>query len=105
MIEFTAEITDIREESRIADRQRWQMALDHTAFSPANSTGTLEAVAPSGARLYVPVLAVAVEGDEVWHIVEKPLASGTSVVGRVQETDSSSRLSATPSAATLKEFA
>jgi hypothetical protein len=84
--EFVAEVTDIREESRIGGRQRWQMMLDHTSFSAAASTGTLEAVARSGALLEVPVLGVIVEGDGVWHLVEKPLAAGTIVTGRVVET-------------------
>jgi hypothetical protein len=44
----------------------------------------LEAVARSGTRLVVPVLSVAVDdGGEVWHVVEKPLAAGTEVTGRV----------------------
>jgi alanyl-tRNA synthetase len=41
-------------------------------------------VARSGARLVVPVLGVVVDdGGEVWHVVEKPLAAGTAVTGRV----------------------
>jgi hypothetical protein len=83
--EFVAEVIDIREESRVGGRQRWQMMLDHTAFSATASTGTLEAVARSGVLLEVPVLGVVVEGDGVWHLVEKPLAAGTSVTGRVAE--------------------
>jgi alanyl-tRNA synthetase len=31
----------------------------------------------------VPVLAVIVDDGDVWHVVEKPLAAGTDVVGRV----------------------
>jgi hypothetical protein len=31
----------------------------------------------------VPVLAVLVDGGDVWHVVEKPLAAGTDVVGKV----------------------
>jgi hypothetical protein len=83
--EFTAEVVDIREESRTAACQRWQMMLDNTVFSAASSTGTLEAVARSGALLQIPVLGVLVEGDVVWHLVEKPLAAGTIVTGRVAE--------------------
>jgi alanyl-tRNA synthetase len=46
--------------------------------------GALEAVAPSGIRLTVPVLGVVVDAEgEVWHVVEKPLAAGTAVTGRV----------------------
>ncbi len=83
MREFAAVVTDIREESRVAGRQRWQMALDRTEFG-AGDIGALEAVARSGARLEVPVLATVVEASgEVWHLVEKPLAAGTAVTGRV----------------------
>ena len=82
MSEFSSVVTDIREESRVAGRQRWQMTLDRTEFL-AGDIGVLEAVARSGARLVVPVLAVIVDGGEVWHIVEKPLAAGTAVTGRV----------------------
>jgi alanyl-tRNA synthetase len=35
-------------------------------------------------KLVVPVLAVVVDAaGEVWHVVEKPLAAGTSVTARV----------------------
>jgi hypothetical protein len=80
--EFSGVVTDIREESRVAGRQRWQMALDRTEFV-AGDVGVLEAVARSGARLVVPVLGVVTEAGEVWHLVEKPLAAGTAVMGRV----------------------
>ncbi len=81
--EFSAVVTDIREESRANGRQRWQMLLDRTAFH-AEESGVLEAVARSGARLVVPVLGVVVdESGDVWHLVEKPLAAGTAVTGRV----------------------
>jgi len=80
---FTAVVTDIREESRVGGRQRWQMALDRTIFV-AGDVGVLEAVARSGARLVVPVLRTIVDAaGEVWHVVEKPLAAGTTVTGRV----------------------
>ena len=80
---FRAVVTDIREESRVDGRQRWQMALDRTVFV-AGDVGVLEAVARSGARLVVPVLGTVVDAaGEVWHVVEKPLAAGTDVVGRV----------------------
>jgi hypothetical protein len=79
---FVAEVIDIREESRVAGRQRWQMALDRTDFR-AGDVGVLEAVARSGAKLVVPVLGVVMEAGEVWHVVEKPLAAGTAVTGRV----------------------
>jgi hypothetical protein len=54
--EFSGVVTDIREELRVAGRQRWQMALDRTEFV-AGDVGMLEAVARSGAKLAVPVLA------------------------------------------------
>ena len=83
MNEFVAVVTDIREESRVAGRQRWQMALDRTEFARGD-TGVLEAVARSGARLEVSVLDVEIDGvGEVWHLVEKPLTAGTAVTGRV----------------------
>jgi hypothetical protein len=83
VIVFEAEVADIREESRSGSRQRWQMLLDRTSFSAAASTGALEAVAPSGARLQVPVLGVLVDGEDVWHLVDKPLAAGTPITGYV----------------------
>ena len=83
MNKFVAVVTDIREESRLAGRQRWQMALDRTEFA-VGDTGVIEAIARSGARLDVPVLAVEVDDSgEVWHVVEKPLTAGTTVTGRV----------------------
>jgi hypothetical protein len=83
--EFSGVVTDIREESRVAGRQRWQMTLDRTEFV-AGDVGVLEAVARSGAKLVVPVLAVVMDAaGEVWHVVEKPLAAGTRVKGRVSE--------------------
>jgi alanyl-tRNA synthetase len=81
--EFSSVVTDIREESRVAGKQRWQMALDRTAFV-VGDIGAFEAVSRSGARLVVPVLGVVVDlAGEVWHVVEKPLAAGTVVMGRV----------------------
>jgi hypothetical protein len=81
--EFSAVVIDIREESRIAGRQRWQMALDRTEFG-AGDVGTMEADARSGVRLVVPVLGVVVDAaGDVWHVVEKPLAAGTAVTARV----------------------
>jgi alanyl-tRNA synthetase len=90
MLGFEAEVTDIRLESRKDGVNRWQVALDRTAFYPESGgqpwdLGTLEAVARSGARLEVPVLAVVEDEGEVWHIVEKPLTAGTRVTGRVDE--------------------
>lgn len=85
MSEFRAVVTDIREESRTAGLQRWQMALDRTEFAAGNA-GELEAVARSGARLVVPVLEVVESAGEVWHVVEKPLAAGTEVTCRIATT-------------------
>ena len=83
MSEFAAVVTDIREESRLGRQQRWQMALDRTDFAPGD-TGVIEAIARSGTRLEVPVLAVEIDDSgEVWHLVEKPLTAGTAVTGRV----------------------
>jgi alanyl-tRNA synthetase len=80
--EFSAVVTDIRLESREGDTVRWRMTLDRTNFA-AGDTGVLEAVSRTGTRIEVPVLAVIIEDGDVWHVVEKPLAGGTDVVGRV----------------------
>jgi alanyl-tRNA synthetase len=80
--EFTAVVTDIRLESREGAAVRWRMTLDRTKFG-AGDVGVLEAVSRTGTRIEVPVLAVIVDGGDVWHVVEKPLAAGTDVVGRV----------------------
>jgi hypothetical protein len=80
--EFSAVVTDIRLESRDGGAVRWRMTLDKTGFA-AGDVGVLEAVSRTGARIEVPVLGVIVEDGDVWHIVEKPLAGGTDVVGRV----------------------
>jgi hypothetical protein len=83
VIEFTAVVTDIRLESRVAGVARWQISLDKTGFG-VGDVGMLEAVAPSGTRLVVAVLGVEIdEAGEVWHVVGKPLGAGTSVTGRV----------------------
>ncbi len=84
MLEFRATVTDIREERRVEGKVRWQLQLDRTEFL-AGDAGTMEAVARSGALLTVPVLSVSVDGaGEFWHVVEKPLATGTEVTGRVE---------------------
>lgn len=75
-------VTDIRLESREGGVVRWRMTLDHTDFA-AGDVGVLEAVSRTGTRIEVPVLSVIVEDVDVWHVVEKPLAGGTDVVGRV----------------------
>ena len=79
---FSAVVMDIREERRVEGRQRWQVLLDRTEFG-AGDEGSLEAVARSGSRLVVPVLGAVTEGEEIWLQVEKPLAAGTVVTGRV----------------------
>ena len=80
--EFSAVVTDIRLESREGTTVRWRMTLDRTAFT-AGSTGILIATSRSGTRIEVPVLAVIDDAGDIWHIVEKPLAAGTDVTGRV----------------------
>jgi alanyl-tRNA synthetase len=61
------------------------MSLDHTAFRPGD-TGVLEAETRSGTRLTLYVTSVVADDDgTLWHIVEKPLAAGTDVTGRVLE--------------------
>jgi hypothetical protein len=80
--EFPAAVTDIRLESREGSTVRWRMTLDRTEFT-AGDTGVLQAVSRTGTRIEVPVLAVLVEDGDTWHVVEKPLAAGTDVVGRL----------------------
>lgn len=83
MREFESVVTDIKLESRVGLAAVWEMSLDRTEFA-AGDTGVLEAVTRSGTRLEIAVSAVKVDGDGVlWHVVEKPLAAGTEVRGRV----------------------
>ena len=78
---------DIRLERRVEGRQQFQVLLDRTGFL-AGETGRMEAVAPSGVRLVVPVLRVVVDAaGDVWHGVEKPLAADTEVTGFVERPD------------------
>jgi hypothetical protein len=79
---FSATVTDIRLESHEGSVARWQMTLSRTNFA-AGDTGVLEAVSRSGTRIEIPVLAVLEEDGDVWLVVEKPLAGGTDVTGRV----------------------
>ena len=81
-IEFPAVVTDIRLESREGTAVRWRMPLDRTEFT-AGDVVVLQAVSRTGTRIEVPVLAVIVEDGDTWHVVEKPLAGGTDVIGRV----------------------
>lgn len=81
--EFSASITDIQLESREASGVRWRIALSQTAFRPGD-TGVLEATSRSGTRIELSVTQVLADASgDIWHIVEKPLAAGTDVVGRV----------------------
>ena len=81
--EFSAVVTDIRLESREGAAVRWRMTLSHSGFA-VGDVGVLRAVSRGGTRIEVPVLAVvADEAGDLWHVVEKPLAGGTDVVGQV----------------------
>jgi alanyl-tRNA synthetase len=92
LTQFTATVTDIREHSRSGGASLWQVALDRTAFYPTSGgqphdTGTLGAIAPSGARLEAPVVdAEEDEQGEVWHLTSKPLLAGTQIEGQVDWT-------------------
>jgi alanyl-tRNA synthetase len=80
---FAAAVTDIKLASRQGTEAVWWMSLDRTEFGVGDS-GILEAVTRSGTRLAIPVADVVVDEDGVvWHVVEKPLAAGTDVVGTV----------------------
>jgi alanyl-tRNA synthetase len=94
VLEFTAQITDIRLVSKEPNAapdsaQLWQVALDRTAFYPEGGgqpwdTGLLIATAPSGATLEIPVERVEEdEHGEVWHHVRKPLTTGTEITGAI----------------------
>jgi hypothetical protein len=82
-VSFSAVVVDIREESRASGRQLWQLLLNRTEFVPGD-TGTVEAVARSGAKLVVPVLGAVDDEGEIWLQVEKPLMAGTEVTGHVE---------------------
>jgi alanyl-tRNA synthetase len=89
LITFDAQVSDIREVSRINGQSLWQIALDRSAFYPTSGgqphdTGVLTATSLSGARLEVPILAVEEDAQgEVWHTTPKPLLAGTAVRGLV----------------------
>jgi hypothetical protein len=81
--EFSAAITDIQLQSREGVDVRWRIALSQTGFLPGD-TGVLQATSRSGTRLELRVLQVlADQSGDIWHVVEKPLAAGTDVIGRV----------------------
>jgi alanyl-tRNA synthetase len=84
--EFSAAITDIQLQSREGAEVRWRMTLSTTEFQPGD-TGVLIATSRSGTRIEVPVLRVVNDSGDIWHIVEKPLAAGTDVIGRVTPRD------------------
>jgi alanyl-tRNA synthetase len=80
--DFSAVVTDIRLESREGSVVRWRMTLDRTSFA-AGDVGVLVATSRSGTLIEVPVLSVLDDAGDIWHIVEKPLAAGTDVTGRI----------------------
>ncbi len=86
---FDAQVSDIREVSRIEGRSLWQIALNRSAFYPTSGgqphdTGMLTAISLGGALLEVPILAVEEdEQGEVWHTTPKPLSAGTAVRGYI----------------------
>lgn len=85
MKQFESVVTDIRLQSRIGLAAVWEMSLDSTEFL-VGDTGILTAVTRSGTRLEIPVTSVLQDAEGVmWHVVEKPLAAGTDVVGTVGE--------------------
>lgn len=88
-LDFTAQVADIRLDSKDETGQLWQVALDRTAFystggGQPHDTGTLTATSRSGAVLEVAVERVEEDdAGEVWHYVRKPLIQGTEIAGRV----------------------
>jgi hypothetical protein len=81
--EFSAAITDIQLQSREGSEVRWRIALSQTGFRPGD-TGVLQATSRSGTRLELQVLQVLADhSGDIWHVVEKPLAAGTDVIGHV----------------------
>ena len=83
LTDFDAVVTDIQELSRASGQSLWRVALDRSAFYPTsggqpNDTGSLIAIARSGAELTADVVNVEEdEHDEVWHYTAKPLTAGT----------------------------
>ncbi len=79
MKSFTAEVTDIRLESRVGVAGTWSLTLAPAEFAEGD-TGSLEATTRSGTRLVIRVTAVTADAEGVlWVVVEKPLAAGTEV--------------------------
>ena len=78
-VDFSAVVTDIRMESRVGGVARWQMALDRTEIGVGN-VGSLHAVARSGTRIEVPVLAVIVSPASAFAVKSLPGVSSTTLV-------------------------
>ena len=84
--EFAAVVTDIREESRVAGRQRWQMALDRTEFRGWAIRGCWRRWRGVERDWWFRCSACEVmRRARCGIVVEKPLAAGTAVTGRVGE--------------------
>lgn len=89
LLEFTAEVIEVRELARVEGRPVFQVALDCTAFYPTgggqpHDVGSLFATARSGVVLEAPITGVEEDGSgEIWHTTAKPLQQGTAVRGRV----------------------
>ncbi len=79
---FEAVVTDIRLASQKGVEAVWWMSLDATEFK-VGDRGVLEAVTRSGTKLQIPVTETVEADGALWHVVEKPLAAGTEVRGRV----------------------
>lgn len=86
---FPAVVSDVRELSRVGEENLWQIALDRTAFYPTSGgqphdTGSLRAVSRGGASLDIAVESVEEdENGQVWHMVRKPISTGTAVQGEI----------------------
>jgi alanyl-tRNA synthetase len=86
---FPAVVTDVRELASSQGESVWQLAFDRTAFYPDSGgqpcdMGQIRATSPGGVSLEIPVEAV--EEDEhgqVWHVVRKPLSTGTHIEGQI----------------------
>ena len=78
-------VADIRLERQTGLEAVWQIALEPAEFG-VGDMGTLEAVTRMGTRLEIAVAGVVEEDGVRWLLVEKPLAAGTEVVGRVLAT-------------------